>query len=287
VRIFQPLAVGLLILCPALSPSQEAKNPDQVKPQERLTGVWRGWFQYPQGAVQPPVCFQLVLVQDGGTVVGFIKEPNTFGTRREPWLAAVLKGRFDAQTGKLTLTKTYDGTAGPSHDVEYTGAVSKDGNKVEGDWDIGGAGGTFTLERVRNTRSGPFAGVWEGTYHYPEGKDLAPVKFQMLMVQHGNRVTGFLKESNTFGVGKDEPFLHATLKGQYNDKTGKLHFLKSYDGTDGVDQDVEYSGKVAREKTLIEGVWTIPAAAPGAEPASGRFTLRKLRLNDKTLESLK
>jgi len=281
------LSLGLLLFCPALAPAQEKVNPDHVKPGEKLTGVWRGWFQYPQGAVQSPVPFQMVLVQDGSTVVGFLKEPNTFGTRREPWQAAALKGRFDEQTGKLTFTKTYDGTAGPSHDVEYAGTLANDGNKVEGDWNIGGQGASFTLERIKNTRSSPFAGVWSGTYHYPKDLDKAEVKFQVIMVQHGDRVTGFMKEPNTFGAGKDEPFLHACFKGKYNDKTGSLTFLKTYDGTAGEDHDVDYSGKANGDKTLVEGLWTIPAPMPGAEPLSGRFTLRKLRLDEKTLDSLK
>jgi hypothetical protein len=265
----KPLSLGLLVLCPALGPGQEKANPDQVKPQERLTGVWRGWYQYPQGAGQVPVCFQMVLIQDGGTVVGFAKEPNTFGTRREPWLVAVLKGRFDDQAGKLTLTKTYDGTAGPSHEVEYAGKLSQDGNKVEGDWDIGGNGGTFTLERIKNTRSSPFAGVWSGTYHYPKDQDKAEVKFQVLMVQHADRVTGFIKEPNTFGANKDEPFLHASFKGRYNDKTGKLTFLKTRrrvqrEGLGREDADrghVDHPGPRARRRRHL-GALHAPQAAP-------------------------
>jgi hypothetical protein len=285
VGILKHLSIGLLFLCPALAPGH-ADPTDDVKPQERLTGMWRGWYVY-QGTAQPPVCFQMALVQDGSTVVGFIKEPNTFGTRKEPWLVAVFKGRFEEQTGKLTFTKNYDGTAGPNHDVEYGGTVSKDGNKVEGDWNLGGAGGTFTLERIKNTRSSSFAGVWSGTYFYPKELDKAQVRFQMIMVQHGNRVTGFIKEPNTFGVNKDEPYLHAAFKGHFDEKTGKLNFLKTYDGTAGKDHDVEYSGKVSREKTFMEGMWTIPAQTPDGKALSGRFTLRRMRLDGRTVDSLK
>src|SRR5262245_28125325 len=127
VGIMKHLSLGLLILCPALSPSQENAKPVPVKPGERLTGLWRGEYQYPQGGGQAPVRFELVLLQDGSTVGGVIKEPNTFGSRPGPFLAAVFKGSFDAQAGKLTFKKTYDGTLGPNHDVEYTGELSKDG----------------------------------------------------------------------------------------------------------------------------------------------------------------
>ncbi len=34
-----------------------------------------------------------------------------------------------------------------SHSVEYTGTISEDGKKIEGNWDIGGGGGTFKAQR--------------------------------------------------------------------------------------------------------------------------------------------
>jgi hypothetical protein len=281
VGILKHLSLALLVLCPALGPSQENAKPAPVKPGERLTGMWRGEYQYPQGGGQAPVRFELVLLQDGSTVGGVIKEPNTFGSRPGPFLAAVFKGSFDAQAGKLTFKKTYDGTLGPNHDVEYTGELSKDGLKLEGKWDIGGFTGTFTLERVKDTRAGPFAGVWSGMSYRPKGKDFAPVKFQMIMVHDAEGVTGFIKEPNTSEVNKDEPYLHAAFKGKFDPLTGKLTFQKTYDGTAGDTREVACSGKASFDKMMVEGLWTI------RDTSAGRLTLHRQRFDDKAVASLK
>jgi hypothetical protein len=280
VRIPKPLALGLLLLCPAFGPGQQKANPDHAPPADQLTGIWRGEYQYPQGG-QAPVKFELVLIQDGSDVGGFIKEPNTFGGRKEPFLAAVAKGRYDRAAGKVTFTKTYDGTAGPNHDVEYTGTLSQDGTKLEGTWDLGGFSGTFKLEKVKDTRSGPFAGVWFGTYHHPPEKGLQPTKFQMILVHQGDGITGVIKETNDIAANKDEPYLHSSFKGRYEDKAGKLTFSKTYDGTAGERNTVQCSGKVSFDRTLAEGLWTLPNAG------AGRLSLTRQRLDSKTLAGLK
>jgi hypothetical protein len=281
VRILKYSALCLFLLCPALAPSQEKAKPDPVKPTERLTGMWRGTYHYPQGGGQQSVNFDLVLIQDGKDVVAVLKEPNTFGNRKEPFLAAVCKGSFDAQAGKLTFTKTYDGTAGPNHPVEYAGDLSKDGAKMEGKWDLGGFSGTFTLERVKDTRAGPFAGVWSGFRHYPKAKGLAPVKFQMVLVHKGDEVTGFIKEPNATAANKEEPYLHSAFTGKYDARTGRLTFTKTYDGTAGEKHSVNCGGKVSFDRLMVEGLWTIPNAA------AGRLTLLRQSLDRKTVAELK
>jgi hypothetical protein len=149
VRIFRQLSLCLLFVFPALSLSQEGDKAKQKTP-KRLTGLWKGTYKYPEDSDQKPVHFQMVLIQEGDKVAGFIKEPNTFGKiAEEPWLHATFKGTYDAKEGKLTFTKTYDGTSGVDHEVEYTGKLSQDRKKVEGTWAIGDKGGAaFTLERL-------------------------------------------------------------------------------------------------------------------------------------------
>ncbi len=280
--ILKHLPLALLVLCPALGAGQENAKPEPVKPGERLTGLWRGEYHYPGGGAQAPVRFELVLLQDGSTVGGVLKEPNTFGTRPGPFLAAVVKGKFDDQAGKLKFMKTYDGTLGPNHDVEYTGQLSKDGNKVEGGWDLGGGGGgTFTLERVKGTRAGPFAGVWSGMSYRPRGKEFAPVEFQMIAVHDGDGLTGFIKEPNTSEANKNEPYLHASFKGKYDPRTGKLTFRKTYDGTAGETREVACSGKASFDKMMVEGLWTV------RDDGAGRLTLLRQHLNEKTVAKLK
>jgi len=261
VRILKHLSLGLVLLCPAVGPGQEKAKADPVKPGQRLTGMWRGTYHY-GGIGQQPVNFDLALIQDGKDVVAVIRETNTFAMRPGPFLAAVCKGGFDAQAGKLTLTKTYDGTLGPNHSIEYTGKLSQDGDKVEGTWDLGGGTGTFTLERVKGTRAGPFAGVWTGTWHQPKEKGLTPVKIQVLLVHQGDGVTGLIKEPNSSEANKQEPYLHASLKGKYDDKTGRLTFTKTYDGTAGEKHTVNCAGKVSFDRAMLEGLWTLPYNDP-------------------------
>ncbi len=279
-RSLKLLSLSLLVLLgPAWTSGQEKGDTDKVQKQKGATGIYRGWYYYPDGG-PAPVPFQLVLIQNGSHVAGFIKEPNTFGPRREPHLWAVLKGKYDAETGKLTLTKIYDGTAGPDHDVQYTATLDKDGKKAEGDWDINGNGGRFTLDRVKDSRYGPLAGVWTGTAEPAAGADGKPVEFQAVVVHHGKRVFGFIKERDTIAKS-EEPYLHATLRGRFDAKTGKLSFTKTYDGTAGQDQEVEFTAERSSDKRKVEGTWTTGEGAPG------RFTLQRQPLNEKTLESLK
>ncbi len=121
----------------------EPKNPDL-----RLTGAWYGTYAYPDnGAGQPTVRFRLNLVQDGSKISLNVKEPKTFGGEDAPFLFAFGTGQYDPSSREIKFTKTYDGASGASHSVEYTGTISEDGNKIEGTWDIGGAGGTFKAQR--------------------------------------------------------------------------------------------------------------------------------------------
>jgi hypothetical protein len=274
------LSFGLvLVFCPAFTSGQDKLEPDKVQKVKGLTGIYRGWFYYPDDNMKP-VCFQMLLVQNGSTVAGFIKEPNTFGTRREPFLAAAFKGKYDPETGKLTFTKFYDGTAGPDHEVEYSAEFGKDGKKAEGTWAIGGAGARFTLDKIKGSGFGPYSGIWSGTYEYPADADRKPVDFQAVIVHHGKRIFGFMKERDTFAKS-EEPWLHANLRGHVDDKTGKMVFMKTYDGTAGQDHDVEYTGEPSRDKKQVVGTWTIP------DVFTGRFTIQRKVLNAKTLESLK
>jgi len=131
----------------ATTPMRADEPPASARGPGLLTGVWEGKYEYPADTGQNPVTFTLVLIQDGGRVTGMIREPNTFGQQPDPWLHATFDGRYSSR--ELSFTKTYDGTAGASHDVEYKGQISADGDSVErGTWTIPGSiSGTFTLKR--------------------------------------------------------------------------------------------------------------------------------------------
>ena len=67
----------------------------------------------------------------------------------------------------------------------------------------------------------------------------------------------------------DAPWLQAGFQGRY-EKTGKLEFTKTYDGTGGAEHAWEYRGLPSPDKTMVEGTWG---------DGGGRFTLKKLRLD--------
>jgi hypothetical protein len=56
-----------------------------------------------------------------------------------------LSGKSGGQT--VTIKKTYDGTAGATHAVNYGGTVSPDVRKISGQWSTGLSRGNFVLER--------------------------------------------------------------------------------------------------------------------------------------------
>ena len=134
-------------------------------------------------------------------------------------------------------------------------------------------------EKVPQTRAGPFSGVWLGSYSYPEDSKREPVKFKVIAIHQGKMITGVMKEPNS--NGKDEPWLHTAFRGQFDEKSGKFTFTKTYDGTAGEDHDVDFSGEASKDRKKVEGKWIIP------ETLSGRFTLEKLRLDEGTVDGLK
>lgn len=113
------------------------------------SGVWYGSFFYPEGGPQQPVDFQLFAIQIDDRIVGFTKEPNTFGSNDTAWLFASVEGNVTQNSKAVRFTKKYDGTGGQSHPVEYSCQISKDGLKMaHGKWVLGGNfSGKFILHK--------------------------------------------------------------------------------------------------------------------------------------------
>lgn len=95
-----------------------------------INGTWKGTYSYDDG--RPPVSFELCLCSEGAGVIGTVSEPNTFGDKNAEALHARVEGNLVGHA--LTFRKTYDGTGGVQHSVEYTGAVS--GETLTGIWRI-------------------------------------------------------------------------------------------------------------------------------------------------------
>jgi hypothetical protein len=108
--------------------------------------VWRGTYVY--GTGQPPVQFTLFITSSrGARFEGVIVEPNTFGDRAFAELFADVSGSDNGAT--FSFAKTYDGTGGQSHTVQYSGELAGGGSdRAHGTWATGGAlTGTFEMHR--------------------------------------------------------------------------------------------------------------------------------------------
>ena len=109
-----------------------------------LTGVWQGLYSYP--GVGEPTPFTATLIQFGDGFGGSTHEAAVIGRRRRGTLCAVVDGQRNGQ--RVQFTKTYDGSAGWDHCVEYDGAMSADGVEIEGTWKVrGGLSGRFLMTR--------------------------------------------------------------------------------------------------------------------------------------------
>jgi hypothetical protein len=105
-----------------------------------LSGTWQGLFSYPE--TYDPVPFVAVVIDVEGTFSGTTHERCSFEDIPGGDLYATLSGRCVGST--VTFAKTYDGTGGWDHTVDYEGAVNEDGTEITGQW------------HVRDVWSGPF-----------------------------------------------------------------------------------------------------------------------------------
>jgi len=145
------LGVALSGLLTTASPAAAQASSRRGPQHGPMTGVWSGAYRYAQEAGLEPVEFTVFLIQEGDLLKGHIKEKNTFGDPSQPWLHADLEGRYDPEERTFRFTKTYDGTAGQIHEVNYQGRLSADQDRAEdGTWSIPDVGnGTFTMRRAR------------------------------------------------------------------------------------------------------------------------------------------
>ena len=112
---------------------------------------WMGEYFYPKNSTQKkPVAFELTLTKVGKKIRGKMAEPNTFGENGFDKLFANVKGTI-SNSGKVSFKKTYDGTAGVKHSVQYIGIISKDKASVLGTWHIKDISGDFKMTKVAET----------------------------------------------------------------------------------------------------------------------------------------
>jgi hypothetical protein len=103
---------------------------------------WNGAYYYPSGDKRSPVPFTLKIQVNGNSFTGRTTEPATFGNGTSSQLFANVSGSV---TGAgINFVKTYDGTGGVSHSVQYRGTISADGTSMNGAWNIGSFSGRFS-----------------------------------------------------------------------------------------------------------------------------------------------
>jgi hypothetical protein len=262
----QCICTLLLLLASMPALADEAKKDE--KKELALAGVWKGSYSYPDGAM-PDVDFEAVLLLDGAKLTGLTREANTFGLTDDPWLHATLKGDYDPETRKFSLTKTYDGTSGVMHDVTYTGTFKVDGSGTEaGMWDIGGFGGTFKLTKDATVKPGKLTGLWKGTNDPPKGSEIPKVELSMILFHQGDDIIGFVKEPRASPDGSN-PWFHARIKGTFDEKSGEIKFTKTYDGTAKATTEEKYTGKFDDEQ--LSGQRKV------GDNDSGTFTLKRAK----------
>ena len=105
---------------------------------QAIAEEWRGNYSYPDGKQSVP--FTLTLSGSQGSVTGRTTEPNTFGNKSASQLFGNVRGSINGSS--VSFTKTYDGTGGVNHSVEYRGTIS--GNAMSGRWTIGSTSGAFS-----------------------------------------------------------------------------------------------------------------------------------------------
>ena len=110
-----------------------------------LSGVWQGSYGYTDS--RAPVSFILEATVADDRLSGTISEPNTFGTPGVAFLHAYVQGSIDGDV--VQFTKTYDGTGGQSHSVQYNGVVDRSNRQITGTWRLQGSGGQFTMTMTR------------------------------------------------------------------------------------------------------------------------------------------
>ena len=114
-----------------------------------ISGMWRGVYSYP--TLPRPEHFVAHLSDIGGTFDGTITETVRL-TRPAPVdVRALVSGSHVA--GQVRFTKTYDGTAGWTHSVSYTGHLNADSTEIAGEWVLQFMRGTFLMVRDRPNKA--------------------------------------------------------------------------------------------------------------------------------------
>ena len=118
-----------------------------------LHGDWTGVYDYGDNgddASADPVPFTASLFDIAGAVWGTTREPNTFAPDAGDELHASVNGTRSGR--EVRFRKTYRGRPkGGEVPIDYAGHVMRDGNRIEGRWQLAIPGrmiaGSFVMNR--------------------------------------------------------------------------------------------------------------------------------------------
>ena len=109
------------------------------------TSMWSGQYGYSDGRASVPFTLTLRVSADG-SFTGYTTEPETLANSSAKALTADVSGSFNGT--RIYFKKTYDGSGGRNHTVEYSGKLSADGHSLSGTWKLDTLSGDFSAERV-------------------------------------------------------------------------------------------------------------------------------------------
>jgi hypothetical protein len=123
-----------------------------------LTGVWHGLYSY--RAFREPVYFVATVIHSGSFLCGTTHESEVGETGAPLTLFAEIEGSLEGWS--VAFRKTYDGSEGWTHAVNYEGTLSDDGLEIDGRWTIPGKDhGRFLMIRRRGTTEAVVRQVYE------------------------------------------------------------------------------------------------------------------------------
>ncbi|MGE3303067.1 MAG: hypothetical protein AB7M12_08120 [Hyphomonadaceae bacterium] len=130
----------LMAACAALA-ALAAAPAGEAQSRAPIAGTWSGFYGY--AGREETVEFQARL-SGAGAFTGATVEPATFGDGSVLFLTANIRGNV-AGDGGVHFTKTYDGSGGQTHSVQYDGKYDANGKCIVGEWSQGGGRGPFEM----------------------------------------------------------------------------------------------------------------------------------------------
>ena len=101
-------------------------------------------------------------------------------------------------------------------------------------------------------------GVWHGRFSFP--RLFGPVPFTAYVEQTADQLSGMIEEPGQRRA--NGRVLTSTISGSTN--SGRVRFLKTYDGEIRGYGTVQYEGQITDEGREIHGAWSIPGNWSGS-----------------------